>query len=723
MTDSRAASGWATARRRARSIRSPSRSRWRSALDGIDAARWRRPSPIPATQPLPFSFGFHPAFAWPLPGGAAKAAHRIAFARHEPQPIRRIDAASGLLLPEAVATPVQGRTALAPDQLFEADALIWDAARQPRAQLRRATAARGCDIGLSRHADARARGRSRARAISCIEPWQRALPIRCGVSTVDFRDKPGVIERRRPAATRSFRMDVTVSPAANARAMSTPLSNRRTFAIISHPDAGKTTLTEKLLLQGGAIHLAGEVKARGQARRARSDWMKIEQQRGISVTSSVMTFERDGITFNLLDTPGHEDFSEDTYRTLTAVDSAIMVIDAAKGIEPQTRKLFEVCRLRSVPIITFVNKVDREGRSPFELLDEVADALALDVVPDELAGRHGRAVRGRARFRHAARSAVPKAPSREFLGKREDDAELPADVAEEVELAQGGYPEFDLEAYRHGDLTPVYFGSALKNFGVAELIDAIARYRPAAAAAAVERRARSSPTRDEVTGFVFKVQANMDPQHRDRIAFMRMVSGTFKRGMKLTPSGSGKPIAVHSPILFFAQDREIADTAEAGRHHRHPQPRHAAGRRYADREERGPLHRPAQLRARDPAPGACCKDPTKTKQLRKALDDLSEEGVIQVFYPGDRRAVDRRRGRPAPARGADLAARGRIQGRGRARGRRRSTPRAGSRAATRRSRASPTSTVATSPRTATATRCSWPSRRGTSATSRNATRS
>ena len=255
------------------------------------------------------------------------------------------------------------------------------------------------------------------------------------------------------------------------------MSNRRTFAIISHPDAGKTTLTEKLLLQGGAIHLAGEVKARGAARRARSDWMKIEQQRGISVTSSVMTFERaspDGtiVTFNLLDTPGHEDFSEDTYRTLTAVDSAIMVIDAAKGIEPQTRKLFEVCRLRSVPIITFVNKVDREGRSPFETLDEVADALALDVCPMAWPVGLGGTFQGVLDFATGEISR-PEGDSKEFLGKREK-AELPAEVAEEVELAQAGYPEFNLEAYRNGDLTPVYFGSALKNFGVTELIEAIA---------------------------------------------------------------------------------------------------------------------------------------------------------------------------------------------------------------------------------------------------------
>ncbi|MFM6931178.1 MAG: peptide chain release factor 3, partial [Novosphingobium sp.] len=338
-------------------------------------------------------------------------------------------------------------------------------------------------------------------------------------------------------------------------------SNRRTFAIISHPDAGKTTLTEKLLLQGGAIHLAGQVKARGAARRARSDWMKIEQQRGISVTSSVMTFERDGITFNLLDTPGHEDFSEDTYRTLTAVDSAIMVIDAAKGIEPQTRKLFEVCRLRSVPIITFVNKVDREGRSPFDTLDEVADALALDVCPMAWPVGLGGEFQGVLDFA-TGEIARPEGDSREFLGLR-DKEPLPANIADEVELAQGGYPSFDLEAYRNGDLTPVYFGSALKNFGVAELIDAIATYAPPPRPQPSDQ-GTIDPSNKEVTGFVFKVQANMDPMHRDRIAFMRLVSGTFKRGMKLTPSALGKPVAIHSPILFFAQDREIADSAEPG---------------------------------------------------------------------------------------------------------------------------------------------------------------
>ena len=406
-------------------------------------------------------------------------------------------------------------------------------------------------------------------------------------------------------------------------------SPRRTFAIISHPDAGKTTLTEKLLYVGGAIHLAGEVKARGANRRARSDWMKIEQQRGISVTSSVMTFEKDGITFNLLDTPGHEDFSEDTYRTLTAVDSAVMVIDAARGIEAQTRKLFEVCRLRSVPIITFVNKVDREGRSPFELLDEIADVLALDVAPMNWPIGMGGEFEGVLDL-GTGRISRPESDSRVFQGTT--DAEPLSDrFAEEVELAEGGYAPFDAEAYRNGDLTPVYFGSALKDFGPAELIAALAAYAPAPRAQPAEP-APVSPDEAEVTGFVFKVQANMDPQHRDRIAFMRLCSGTFKRGMKLTPTGHGKPIAVHSPILFFAQDREIADEA-------HPGdiigiPNHGTLRVGDTLSERAdvrftglPNFAPEILRR------VVLKDPTKTKQLRKALDDMAEEGVTQVFYP------------------------------------------------------------------------------------------
>ena len=418
---------------------------------------------------------------------------------------------------------------------------------------------------------------------------------------------------------------------------------RRTFAIISHPDAGKTTLTEKLLLEGGAIHLAGEVKARGANRRARSDWMKIEQQRGISVTSSVMTFEKDGLTFNLLDTPGHEDFSEDTYRTLTAVDSAVMVIDAAKGIEPQTRKLFEVCRLRSVPIITFVNKVDREGRDPFALLDEIADMLALDVCPMSWPAGMGGQFEGIYDL-YANRLMQPTGDSRQFEGRTSvftglDDPKLAETLSseglerlrEEAELAQAGYAVFDAAAYRHGDLTPVYFGSALKQFGVTELIQALGEHAPPPRPQPAEPAA-VDPERNDVTGFIFKVQANMDPQHRDRIAFMRLCSGTFRRGMKLTPSGHGKPIAVHSPILFFAQNRELADEAYPG--DIIGIPNHGTLRvgdtlsEKADVRFTGlPNFAPEILRR------VALKDPTKTKQLRKALDDLSEEGVIQVFYP------------------------------------------------------------------------------------------
>ena len=420
-------------------------------------------------------------------------------------------------------------------------------------------------------------------------------------------------------------------------------SPRRTFAIISHPDAGKTTLTEKLLYFGGAIHLAGEVKARGQTRRARSDWMAIEQQRGISVTSSVMTFETDGITYNLLDTPGHEDFSEDTYRTLTAVDSAVMVIDAARGIEAQTRKLFEVCRLRSVPIITFVNKVDREGRPPFELLDEIADVLQLDVCPMSWPVGMGGQFEGVYDL-YANTLSRPEGDSRNFLGKPEayaglDDPALAAGLSaeggallrEEAELAQAGYAAFDAEAYRAGDLTPVYFGSALKDFGVGALIGALGDYAPSPRPQPAEP-APVSPDEGEVTGFVFKVQANMDPQHRDRIAFMRLCSGTFKRGMKLTPTGHGKPIAVHSPILFFAQNREVADEAFPGDiigipNHGTLRVGDTLSERAAIRFTGLPNFAPEILRR------VALKDPTKTKQLRKALDDMAEEGVTQVFYP------------------------------------------------------------------------------------------
>lgn len=421
------------------------------------------------------------------------------------------------------------------------------------------------------------------------------------------------------------------------------VSNRRTFAIISHPDAGKTTLTEKLLLQGGAIHLAGEVKARGAARRARSDWMKIEQQRGISVTSSVMTFQKDGIVFNLLDTPGHEDFSEDTYRTLTAVDSAVMVIDAARGIEAQTRKLFEVCRLRSVPIITFVNKVDREGRPPFELLDEVAEMLQLDVTPMSWPVGMGSDFEGIYDF-HANALSQPEGPSREFMGKAArftglDDPALEgvlsanglATLRDEAELALGGYGAFDVEAYRAGDQTPVYFGSALKDFGVAELIDALGRHAPGPRPQPAEP-AQVLPERADVTGFVFKVQANMDPNHRDRIAFLKLCSGRFQRGMKLKVQNTGKQISVNAPTMFFASDRELAEDAFAG--DVIGIPNHGVLRVGDSLSETGTLRFQGLPNfAPEILQRVRVKDPLKAKHLKKALESLAEEGVTQLFRP------------------------------------------------------------------------------------------
>jgi peptide chain release factor 3 len=301
---------------------------------------------------------------------------------------------------------------------------------------------------------------------------------------------------------------------------------RRTFAIISHPDAGKTTLTEKLLLAGGAIRLAGAVRTRGDQRRARSDWMKIEQDRGISVTSSVMTFDYQDHTCNLLDTPGHEDFSEDTYRTLTAVDSAIMVIDAAKGIESQTRKLFEVCRLRDIPIVTFINKVDREGRDGFELLDEIQEMLALDVSPqiwpvgmgsdfygcyDLRDGSFHKAERRAGEYAETVQAGTPQALTSHGVPDHIAEA-----TAEAIELAQAGYATFDKQAYLEGHLTPVMFGSALNGFTVGQLLDFIIANAPAPRPSPAEPRI-VMPDEDKVSGFIFKVQANMDKNHRDRV--------------------------------------------------------------------------------------------------------------------------------------------------------------------------------------------------------------
>ncbi len=435
--------------------------------------------------------------------------------------------------------------------------------------------------------------------------------------------------------------DSAVSHDLDTRLAGHPAGLRRTFAIISHPDAGKTTLTEKLLLFGGAIHVAGAVKARGEARRARSDWMKIEQQRGISVTTSVMHFEYGGAVFNLLDTPGHEDFSEDTYRTLTAVDSAVMVIDAAKGIEARTRKLFEICRLRDVPIVTFINKMDRESKDPIELLDEIASTLALDVTPMSWPAGSGQNFKGTYDLAND-RMLIFDAADRERIGETveyegiEDPAlakSLPAEqyakLAEDVELVRAGYPAFEIESYRGGHLTPVFFGSAYNNFGVRELLDALAAWAPPPRPQPAEPRP-IEPTEPKVAGFVFKVQANMDPNHRDRIAFLRLCSGRFRRGRKLTQMGTGKTLSVNSPILFFAREREIVDEAWPG--DIIGVPNHGV-LRVGDTLTEGetikivgiPNFAPEILRR------VRLEDPMKSKQLKRALDDLAEEGVTQVF--------------------------------------------------------------------------------------------
>jgi peptide chain release factor 3 len=422
------------------------------------------------------------------------------------------------------------------------------------------------------------------------------------------------------------------------------VSRRRTFAIISHPDAGKTTLTEKLLLFGGAIQLAGAVKARGDARRARSDWMKVEQERGISVTASVMTFDYAGCTFNLLDTPGHEDFSEDTYRTLTAVDSAVMVLDAAKGIESQTRKLFEVCRLRDVPIVTFVNKLDREGRDPLALMDEIESTLALAVTPATWPIGMGRSFLGcydllhdrLALFERGA--AVAATAAGEVCRGLDDpclDRLLPAAAAarlrDDVRMARSLCPPFDLAGYRGGHLTPVYFGSALNNFGVRELLDGLVELAPPPRPQPAEGRS-VDPGEQAVSGFVFKIQANMDPKHRDRIAFVRLCSGRFRRGMKLLHVRSGKTLAMHNPLLFLAQDRELAEEAWAGDiigipNHGNLRIGDALSEGEALRFTGIPSFAPELLRKVRP------EDPLRAKHLGRALRHLAEEGAAQVFRP------------------------------------------------------------------------------------------
>jgi peptide chain release factor 3 len=419
-------------------------------------------------------------------------------------------------------------------------------------------------------------------------------------------------------------------------------ARRRTFAIISHPDAGKTTLTEKLLLFGGAIQLAGTVKGRKSARHATSDWMELEKSRGISVTSSVMQFPYGGRVVNLLDTPGHEDFSEDTYRTLTAVDSALMVIDSAKGVEDRTIKLMEVCRLRDTPIMTFINKLDREGREPLELLDEIERVLGLRCAPVTWPIGSGRSFRG---VYHILDNSVhlftAQHGGRAQAGERIDGLDNPrldevlggqaAELRTAMELVHGAAESFDQARYLAGRQTPVFFGSAITNFGVRELLDRFVAHAPGPRPReAVSRVVR--PEEEKFSGFVFKIQANMDPKHRDRIAFLRVTSGCYTRGMKLRHVRIERDVQIANAITFMAEAREKVEEAYAGDiigfyNHGTIQIGDTFSEGEALKFTGIPYFAPEMFRR------VVLRDPLRAKQLQKGLDQLSEEGATQIFRP------------------------------------------------------------------------------------------
>ncbi|MED5508674.1 MAG: peptide chain release factor 3 [Pseudomonadota bacterium] len=427
--------------------------------------------------------------------------------------------------------------------------------------------------------------------------------------------------------------------------MSSPVqqaaSKRRTFAIISHPDAGKTTLTEKLLYFGGAIQMAGSVKSRKTDKHATSDWMEMEKERGISVTSSVMQFPYNGRIVNLLDTPGHADFSEDTYRTLTAVDSALMVIDSAKGVEERTIKLMEVCRLRDTPILTFINKLDREGREPIELLDEVETILNIQCAPITWPIGMGKGFKG---IFHLLNDSVHLfQPHSKEAGEiiqglnnpRLDElfGSMAEDLREEIELVRGASHEFDLDEFLAGKLTPVFFGSAMNNFGVTELMDSFVEYAPAPQPRETKSR-EVAADEEKFSGFVFKIQANMDPKHRDRIAFMRVCSGKYSKGMKLHQTRIGKDVTIANAVTFMAAEREQAEEAWPGDIlglHNHGTIQ--IGDTFTQGEDLQftgiPYFAPELFRR------VRLKDPMKNKALLKGLQQLSEEGATQLFRPID----------------------------------------------------------------------------------------
>jgi len=420
------------------------------------------------------------------------------------------------------------------------------------------------------------------------------------------------------------------------------VAKRRTFGIISHPDAGKTTLTEKLLLFGGAIQMAGAVKARKAARHATSDWMSIEQERGISVTTSVMKFTHRDCDINLLDTPGHQDFSEDTYRVLTAVDSALMVIDSAKGVEAQTEKLMEVCRMRNTPVITFINKLDREGRDPLDLLQDIEDKLQIECAPMSWPIGMGKRFKGvynlyrkelrlftaGGETRHHETETIQDLSSTQLddlIGSQADE------LREDIELLEGAANPFELSEYLKGNQTPVFFGSGVNNFGVEELLDALVDLAPAPGPRATTSR-EVSPQEEPFSGFVFKIQANMDPAHRDRIAFLRICSGKFNRGMKVKHHRIGKDVVLANATMFLAQDRANVEEAWPGDIigiHNHGTIK--IGDTFSDKESLKftgiPNFAPEHFRR------VRLKNPLKAKQLDKGLTQLSEEGAVQFFRP------------------------------------------------------------------------------------------
>ncbi len=420
---------------------------------------------------------------------------------------------------------------------------------------------------------------------------------------------------------------------------------RRTFAIISHPDAGKTTLTEKLLLYGGAVNLAGSVTARKQQRQTASDWMALEKERGISVSSTVLQFDYHGYRINLLDTPGHQDFSEDTYRTLTAADSAVMVLDAARGIEPQTLKLFEVCRMRHIPIFTFINKMDRPALDPLSLLDEIEQTLGLDVCPmnwpigdgSEFQGVYDRASEMVYRFdrtEHGARRAPVNIAGIDDLTLDTLLGSGPAaKLRESVELVDVAGFEFDRERVLAGEQTPVYFGSALTNFGVQLFLDAFVEIAPSP----LPRETSTGQVRaedDAFTGFVFKVQANMDPRHRDRIAFLRVCSGRFEKDMAVKHVRLGREVKLSRPMRLFGQDREVVDEGYAGDVIGLINPGTFTVGDSVTTADHGPFSAMPRFQPEHFARLLNART-DRYKQFQRGLDQIEEEGGIQLLYPLD----------------------------------------------------------------------------------------